>query len=350
MKKIITLILAVALVFSMATASFSVNAEAELKNFFDMDAVAPVSVGGAEVSSKTVDGETVYSATKIDYRWCSMGFNILPALMEALGDDDEIEVTLVFQVKTDWTEAFAGHKTSCGPTLRAMGVTVPNADGDQWMSDYEDALGGAEAVFRCDDGKNILGAVSTKRVPLNDEAWTTYAVDFYFERAQLECTMTPNWTFCFHEMNGAHQPNGTEAPKGKLVMFDEFMIKGIGVYYTEDYLASVGTPTPEPTPVPTATPEPEDDPIVDEGTNDGTNDGTVAEPTATPTARPTATPTDEADNKDDEQKDEEAADLTWLWIAIAAVVVVGAVVAVVVVLNKKKAAGAEDAADETTEE
>ncbi|MBR2860466.1 MAG: hypothetical protein IKB86_01335 [Clostridia bacterium] len=349
MKKIITLILAVALVFSMATASFSVNAEAELKNFFDMEAITPVGIGGGEAAKKEVDGETVYSNTKIDYRWCSMGFDILPALKDALGDDDFVEVTLVFQIKTDWTDEFAGHKTSCKPLLRAFGVSNVS-DSDAWNSAYEDALDGAEAVFNTTDGKNVLCTVSTKRIPLNDEGWTTYTVDLYYEKAQLECAMTPQWIFCIDEMNGAHQPSGKEAPKGKLVMFDEVLFKDVAIYYTEDYLASVGTPTPEPTPVPTATPEPEDDPIVDEGTNDGTNDGTVAEPTATPTARPTATPTDEADNKDDEQKDEEAADLTWLWIAIAAVVVVGAVVAVVVVLNKKKAAGAEDAADETPEE
>ena len=347
MKKIITLILAVALVFSMATASFSVNAEAELKNFFDMEAITPVGIGGGEAAKKEVDGETVYSNTKIDYRWCSMGFDILPALKAALGDDEDVEVTLVFQIKTDWTDAFAGHKTSCKPLLRAFGCTDISAD---WDSKYEDALGDAEAVFHCSDAKNVIGQVSTKRVPLNDEGWTTYTVDLYYEKAQLECAETPQWIFCVDEMNGAHQPSGTEAPKGKLVMFDEVLFKDIAIYYTEDYLASVGTPTPEPTPVPTATPEPEDDPIVDEGTNDGTNDGTVAEPTATPTAKPTAKPTAEADNKDDEQKDEEKTDLTWLWIAIAAVVVVGAVVAVVVVLNKKKAAGAEDAADETTEE
>ncbi|MBR2861632.1 MAG: hypothetical protein IKB86_07320 [Clostridia bacterium] len=339
MKKIITLLLVVALVFGLATANFSVNAEP--KNFFNLKETAPIGVAGGVVAEDTADGEKVYSLSGINYKWCSMGFDVLPALKTALGNDDFIEATLAFKVKADFTDKFAGHKLSVKLIMRSLAATgVSDIDG--WNSSYEDSLNGAEAVFGNYDGKNIIAYPTTKRVQISDSEWQEYTVDFYFEKSQINSGLTPDWIVCFDDMNGGHPPTSDEQENGQLIIYDKLMIKDIGLYYTEDYLAAIGTPTPEPTPVPTATPEPDTDTDTDAPAGDE-GDADTVEPTAKPTAKPTA----EADeSKDDEQKDEEKADLTWLWIVLGAV----AVAVVVIVVTKKKAAPDAEATEEKIEE
>ena len=372
MKKIITLVLVVALVFSLATANFSV--QGEMKNFFDMENITPVGIADAEVTRKTVDGETVYSATRINYRWCSLGFDILPAFKEALADDDFIEVAFTFEIKVDWTQAFAGHLTSAKPLLRAHGVSNVS-DADAWNAAYEASLDGSEAVFNCSDGRNVIAGLPIPRVPLNEEEWITYTIFFYLERAQIQCDMTPQWIFCLDEMNGAHQPTGAESPKGKLIMFEEVLFRNIGVYYTDDYLAAIGTPNPTPistpiatstpkatstpiatpiskaTPTPKATPIPKATPTPALNTNatGGGGNATVATPVATPTAAPTATPGATAAPQGDKDvmanvstptPQPEKSDNKGLWIAIAvcgsvAILAVAASVTIVLVTKNK---------------
>ncbi|MBR2860427.1 MAG: hypothetical protein IKB86_01125 [Clostridia bacterium] len=341
MKKIITLLLAVAIVFSMATTNFNVNAE--IQNFYDMETMDPVGIG-AEVARKTVDGETVFSGANIAYRYYSLGFDILPAIKAALGDEEEVEVTLAFEIHTKWAEGFEGRRTSAKPIMRVRGGSVANGDADAWNSAYEDALDGSDAIFKTTDGVNIIGRITTKRVALNDEGWSLFTLDLYLTKAQIECAMTSNWTFCFDEMNGAHQPKSSETKDGKLILFEEVLIKNIGIYYTEEYVAANTTPEPEATatPIPTATPEPEN------------NDGDAVEPTATatPVTKPTATAANDNinDNTNKNEGDDDKAGLPWIWIAIGAVVVVGAVVAVVVITSKKAKAKDKEETVDTPEE
>ncbi|MBR2861631.1 MAG: hypothetical protein IKB86_07315 [Clostridia bacterium] len=341
MKKFITLLLAIALIFSMAIAT--VSAEAAPKNYFDMETAATKTVGSGKIAVEEVDGEKVYAFTNLEYRWDSGAIDIHPAVQEAIGDEEYVELTLVFKIKTVFTTDFEGHKTSCIASLRCLTAPDKALGDDEWNSQYEDDIEGCEALFEKFNG-NLQYNLSTKRVPINDEDWTEYTVDMYFEKAVVDSEMTPDWSLCLDQTNGAHQPTSTEAPKGKLVMFDKILIKDVGVYQTEEWLAAN---PPEDAATPTLTPD-TDAPADDEG------EGDTVEPTATPTVKPTATSKpvatatpDTNEPADDDNQDD--SNLTWLWIAIAAVVVAGAAVAVVVILKKKKATANEDSADEKTE-
>ena len=335
MKKLLTVLLTVALLFSMA--SFNVSAEAEIKNYMSKN--IPWSyeflAKGTNVAKSTENGETVYSFNGILNRYTSPHFNILPALKAAMGDADEAEITIAFDVRMKFTDAVDETFTSsCNVDVRAINADKSYPTPDEWTNAYEDSLGDSEALFN-KSGNNVLWYPNVARIPLkNTGEWYTVVIDMYFDREQLYNAVTGDtWLLGFDTLGGLHQVT----PEEIQAKYDSYQLKNIGVYLTEEYLDANATPepTPEPTPVPTPTPVATPTPDAT-ATPDASQNGTTD-------SKPTATAP--ADSNDDSVED---AGLPWLWIAVGAVVVVGGIVAVVVIVSKKKKAAPE--AEEAEEE
>ncbi len=310
MKRIATLLLAIALVFGAFSANLNVCAETEPYNYFDMEAISPRPVApckGTRVFRTKVEGESAYSVTGINFRYNSLGFDILPAVKQALGTKDYARITVSFEIKADWTDEFAGHTATCKPILRCMGPrgTVYNAS--IWNEEYKNALVGSTPIFADTDGKNIIGSASKKRVLLSDSVWVTFSTDMLVDRQQVYCSMTPDWTFCFDEMNGAHQPTEKETDSiGQLKIFDSVTVKNVSVCLS----VNQSTPTPKPTAVPTVKPTAKITPAAEA-------------PTQAPDNNPLK---DDSDNS------------IILFTVIGTVIgaIVGASVSVIAVMNKKK--------------
>lgn len=312
MKKIIALLLTAALIFGIIIIGFSIHGKAEEYNYFDMDAIEPRPVApckGTRVYRKSVDGESAYAVTGINYRYNSVGFDILPAVKAALGDKSYARITISFQIKADWTEEFTGHSTTCKAILRCMnpGGSVYNAE--LWNSSYKNSLILSDPIFNNYDGQNVIGYFTNKRVLLTDNTWVTYSVDMLVERTQVYSNMTPDWTFCFDEMNGSHQPTEKEKDsQGLLKIFDEVLIKNVSICLSENQT----TPTPAPT----------------------------QKPTEKPTAKPTATVTEAPTNEQNDDSNNETFNLIWICAIVGAVV--GASIGVVRNIVKKKAPDGEN--------
>ncbi len=348
MKKLITLMLATVMVLSVMFASVPVSAEEELHNYITPDMM----VWTNEYMGKDVTFETGTDEEGDEYMYSAGGGmkskyglphlqDVRAAFVAALGDKDYAEVTIAFKVRIEFQDEYKGKDLTSRALLHFRCKDTSGKAADIWNIDYEDSLGGCEALFKKDGVHVIWYPDGYNMFALKENEWTTYFVDLYLEKEQILSEMTTGaWQLGFDRLNGLQQDEASHFERYK-----SFQIKDLGIYDTEAYHAANATPTPEPTatpaptPTPTAKPEPTKAP-----------DTTAAPDGDKTTAAPDGDKATVAPNNDNK-----GADNTGLIIGIAAaaVVVVAAIVVVVIVVNKKKAAAtaeAEPEAEEKTEE
>jgi hypothetical protein len=311
MKKIITAIITIALLLAFVT--FNVSAE-EPKNYLQKDAVW----GGVAATSTVKDGIVTSKTTGV--AWSSPSIPLLSSLKAALGDADEVEISIIFKAKVTF-KAGSDAESASGSVLFRGTNTLTETENDAWNNAYAELLGDDEALFMMSGG-HVLYYIDGIRCEMYPDEWTECRVDFFVTKGQLNCTAITEWTFCMDSFGETIAAD-----------IDTIEIKDFGVYLTEDVPEEeeedkeVDKPVTEetkPTPTPTPTPKPQTPSLQTPNLGNNTNTDATQNADATPTVEPTET----TDNSD----------MSGLIIAIVVLVaVIGiAAVTVVVVLKKKK--------------
>ena len=181
MKKIFTILLAVAIVFSMSVSVF-----AEVENFAKDAKWVQGYAGG--VSNK--DG--IAKATGIKAAYTSPFIDIYPAVKAALGTDTDAELIIRFKVRADFTEGNEGEISSARTLLR--GGSIKPEEVEDWNTNYSEATDG-ESFFNSDKGGNIMHYFSSG-FSFTDEEWTTVIIELEVSDTIVNCDLTPKWNFC----------------------------------------------------------------------------------------------------------------------------------------------------------
>lgn len=189
MKKILTLLLALAIIFALACPAFAVE---DVENFLKAD--AKWEKGTAKGTVSVADG--VAKCTGIDNEWCCPSIDILPTVKEAIGTDDEVEITISFEVRANFAAGNEGSSSSARVLLRGTnGISgLGGADNaDAWLEAYDESLDGEEPLFSNSKGNILkyLGGGGT--IEITDE-WTRYTSEpMFLYSAQINNPSVIKW-------------------------------------------------------------------------------------------------------------------------------------------------------------
>lgn len=257
MKKVLTALLTLAIVFSL----FAVNVSAEAENFAkDLKWTA--------AATNITEKDGVLIATGIDNKWDSPYLDVLPAIKKALGTEEEVSIEISFETRATFTAGNEGSTFSTRVIMRGVnGLTLkPADDPEAWNEAYAEAIDGEDPIFASDTGGNVMYPIG--KTDFNDEDWTEFSTVIELNATQINSTALTKWYLCVDEMSVTGIIDNIQFRNVKVAVYEE----------------PDPTPTPEPTPTPTPKPtaKPADKPA--DGT-ENKNEGTSATPD--PNALPT---------------------------------------------------------------
>ncbi len=239
MKKLITVLLTLILVLSLSLTAFAEGEE----NFLENAKWTQGHSGGI----KNVDG--VWVATGISGAYRSPVVNILPALENALGEEDEISVIISFEARMVFKDG-TSDKTSVARLIArgANGISLSTKDeASDWKEAYSEALDGEKSLFYLDPDGNILFSMAEESVTLTDQ-WSLVQAPLTLMASQIKNGVVTQWNMCFDGIKNTASIDALEIRNTSLIISDE--------------------PIETPTPKPTATPKAPTDDSKNENTTD----------------------------------------------------------------------------------
>lgn len=256
MKKILTVLLTLTMVFSL----FAVSASAEAENL-----AKDLKWTGSSTDITEEDG--VLIASGIKNKWDSPYLDVLPAVKKALGDNDDVTIEISFETRATFTAGNEGSAFTTRVIMRGTNTLSVNSreDPDAWNEAYAESIDGEDPIFVSDTGGNIMYPIG--KTEFNDEDWTEFSVSIELNAAQVNTTALSKWNLCVDEMSVTG-----------IIETLQFRNVKVAIYEEPD-----PTPTPEPTPTPTPKPtqKPADKPA------DGTENKDEVKATPAPDTLPT---------------------------------------------------------------
>ena len=332
MKKVISAVSALALTAALLITSAFAAGENLVTDQSAWQKMPGISCG--TITKQTENGQDYWSADGIKEAYHSPGFDVLPILKKAMGDEDYITVNVSFEIRATFNNAADADDFNVGVLIRAFlkdGYTV-----DDFKADFDGGF------IKNTSGTNLTGRLANEEV-INGE-WTKVSYDI--EDLATEAVNFENfasWMLCVDRIS--------EDMKGKIKTLD---FKNVSVTVdggddeepddntgntTGDTKPSAVANTPIPTAKagkPTPTPVAVNTPVNFNKYPQTLVDGTVPEAgSVTPAPGETAQPTDNGGAAADNTKTNN----TVLYIGIVAVVVIGAAVAFIVIKKKKSTDG-----------
>lgn len=227
MKKILTVLLTLAMVFSL----FAVSASAEAENL-----AKDLKWNGAATQITEKDG--VLIASGIKNKWYSPYLDVLPAIKKALGDNDDVTIEISFETRATFTAGNEGSDFTSRVIMRGTNALTinPQEDPEGWNEAYAESIDGEDPLFKSDGGGNIMYYIG--QTEFNDEDWTEFSVTIDLIAAQVNTSALTKWDLCVDEMSVTD-----------IIETIQFRNVKVAVYEEPD-----PTPTPEPTPKPTEKP------------------------------------------------------------------------------------------------
>ncbi len=267
MKKLLTLLLTLAIIFAFSVPSF-----AEAENFAS-DCFWEQGVLLAKSDFTVTDGVCVAKNINAEYR--SPAINILPAIKAALGDGDEVSLILTYEMRV--TMADEGDETSVRPLLRGVNALTDLGGADNvedWLEAYEETLDGDSAFFSNSSG-NIMRAVHDP-IDLTDGEWTEITIELYLTSAQVLSPAVAKWNLCADKILNFAGIKTLEYRNVSIVLADESEDTETPAEKPEEK-PEENKPETQATPAPTKAPAaPTEAPTeVPDTNNGGGNDGTV---------------------------------------------------------------------------
>ena len=146
--------------------------------------------------------------------WDSAGVNILPALKQALGEEDRISIALSVDVTATMKSGFEGSILSARILMRGTD-TKGNLGDNAWNEQYAGFLGGDFSLFE-KYGGNVMAYLDSS-LSLKHGETITYKTTLDLTRKQLECEMLSEWVLCVDNLGGMNM-SGCENVEFKNLM------------------------------------------------------------------------------------------------------------------------------------
>lgn len=182
MKKFLTLLLALTIVFALACPVF-----ADAENFA-ADAKWDKGTSGGVT---TKDG--VATVTGFVAKYSCASIDILPAMKAAVGEEDEVEVAVIFEARVNFKADSSEESTEAMMLLRgANGISGLGGkeNMDAWLEAYDESLDGEDRFFTNSSG-NILKYCSDT-IEITNE-WQTFATTLVATNGQINNPSVIKW-------------------------------------------------------------------------------------------------------------------------------------------------------------
>lgn len=204
MKRLIALMLICAFVLCGAV---SVNAENKLRN-----AKWTKAIGKVEVSEKVIDGEKVTIMSGMDSSYATAAIDIMPTIEALMGDEDEIDVWIVLDVRVD---AEDGEEFPFGMKIRADGTSALVKTEEAFNENYTEST-----TFR----HRGSGGISISAYPsgtLTNE-WQRIEIQQNFTAYDLNKDFWKKWNLCFDMMKEYENMGDIQIKNTGIYLFDEY--------------------------------------------------------------------------------------------------------------------------------
>lgn len=279
----------------------------------DENFAANLTWSGINGASVTVGDDGVVTATNFKYPYSAPAIDVLPSIKKALGDDDSLEVYIVFDARVVYTAERTDESVTASTLFRGNSTLgVKTSEVDEWKEAYADSFDDAEPLFTNSQG-NVMKYLG-HGIAFSEE-WKTEVIALEFEAEQITNPSISKWTFCIDNISNN-------------ALIDKIEIKNFRITLEEPEIE--GAEDTEDT----------EKPATDAKPNENAN---KPDPNATPTpyvvwATPIGyKPADNGNAGNGNNGGSNGGNYLGIIIAAAAVVVVGAgAVGALVVLKKKK--------------
>jgi len=222
-KKLLSLLLACFMVLSTLSGLlvFPVAAEDDSGS-----TEAPINFAAGLPWDKKIGGPTVTPTdtgavmSNLSNAWDSVGCNILPALQQAMEEEESVRLNLSVEVTATMKAGSEGSTLSARALLRGTDTKGHLGDKD-WNNQYADSLGGALPFFS-KQGGNVM-AYFDAPLSLKHGQTVVYETTLDLKKEQLNSDMVSEWIFCVDNLGGMNMSSIesvefknltiTEAPK-----------------------------------------------------------------------------------------------------------------------------------------
>lgn len=165
----------------------------------------PVNFAASLVWNKTVGSaalektDTGAIMKNLSNSWDSVGVDILPAVKEALGEEDSVTVKLSVSLSPTMKAGSEESTVSARPLLRGTSAKG-GLDDTAWNSQYNQSIGGDSALFAMYGG-NIMSFCG-EAFPMSHGKWHTFTTTLSLTRKQVYSDMLTEWIFCVDNLGG----------------------------------------------------------------------------------------------------------------------------------------------------
>lgn len=216
MKKLFVILVAVLLLF-VSTVSVSADTPELPENNRLLDDTWKKLLGGVKVSEEIIDGEKITSMSNIDTSFSSAGLDLMPTVEALLGEEDEIDLWIVLDVRVD---AEDGEEFPFGMKVRANKLTKLTETQEAFNENYPDAR-----TFTHKGGSGVSATVHSNGIITNQ--WQRIEIYLTFNEMDVNKDFWGGLCLCFDMM---------EDFKNMGVL----QIKNTGVYLFEEYESVLG--------------------------------------------------------------------------------------------------------------
>ena len=169
--------------------------------------------GDIKITEEAVEGENIVTMSGMNTTYDSMYIDILPAVADMMGDDDSVDMWIVFDIRVD---SEVSGEFPLGVRIRAAGVTDKVKEMDDFLENYY-----SESQNFMNNGKGQISrnlcsdGIATKE-------WQRVEFQLTFNEPDVNKEFWSKWNLCFDTLTRYKDMNALQ-------------IKNMGIYFYEDY-------------------------------------------------------------------------------------------------------------------
>ena len=216
----------------------------------------------SDMGGKSTKTEKGVAFTGCTAEYITPTIAIFKDLKTMMGDKEEIDFVIAFDVKAKFVEGEEENAITIRPLIRAS-AAGKNAsvvkDPGVWSERYNDYMDGEKHLIENNSGNLYANGLSEGSLEVDDIDWVHYETTETVTSKELSSDWFGEWRFCFDHIVGYE-------------LLDTLYVENFGLYLADEY-EYTATPTPAPTAEPTEVPAATETPAVTEA---------PAEPTEAP--------------------------------------------------------------------
>lgn len=170
-------------------------------------------IGEVSVSESEVDGHQVYSITNFNKSFHTPAVNIYPSIKALMGDEDEVNVWIVFDIKH---QGNANKEVGFGMKLRASGIGAGIKTEDGFLENYSEV-----DTFEFNNGNIYVSIAGKGRYTITNE-WTRIQILQTFTSYDINDKFWTGWNLCFDYVDDFNSVGGIQIRNTGIFLEDEY--------------------------------------------------------------------------------------------------------------------------------